>query len=88
MPSPVFSATTFSPLHSRIEIPEQQGKEVLLRISREKYTKKRDFVEKKIFEYARKISDDEKKYQQDQMAYKEKIKDDKRKKMDDEKKKA
>ena len=87
MPSPVFSATTFAPLHQRMEVPEQQSRDVLLRISREKYTKKREFVEKKIAEYATKITEEEKKYQKDQMAYKEKIKEEKKKKSDEEREK-
>ena len=43
MPSPVFSATTYAPLHERIDIPPQQARDVLLKVSREKYTKKKDF---------------------------------------------
>lgn len=74
MPSPVFSATTLAPIHSRIEVAPQQSRDVLLKVSREKYTKKVDFVEKKIFEYAAKITEDEKKYRTEQAAYKEKIK--------------
>jgi hypothetical protein len=77
MPSPVFSATTYAPLHERMDIPAQQSRDVLLKVSREKYTKKRDYVEKKIFEYASKIQEDEKKYRKDQEVYKEKIKSDK-----------
>jgi hypothetical protein len=77
MPSPVFSATTYAPLHERIDTPPQQSRDVLLKVSREKYTKKRDYVEKKIFEYAAKISDDEKKYRKEKEEYKEKIKTDK-----------
>ncbi len=65
MPSPVFSAATYWPIRTRMKMPEEQSKEVLLRVSREKYTKKRDFVEKKIFEYAGKIGDDEKKYRKE-----------------------
>ena len=74
MRQPVFSATTFAPLHQRLDVPPQQSRDVLLKVSREKYTKKKDFVEKKIFEYARKITDDEKQYKKDQEAYKEKMK--------------
>lgn len=74
MPSPVFSATTYSPLRSRIETPMDQSREILLKVSREKYTKKREFVEKKIFEYAGKIGEEEKKYKKEQADYKEKIK--------------
>ncbi len=77
MPSPVFSATTYAPLHERMDIPQQQSRDVLLKVSREKYTKKRDYVEKKIFEYAAKISDDEKKYRKEKEEYKEKMKGDK-----------
>jgi hypothetical protein len=74
MPSPVFSATTLAPIHARIDVPPQQSRDVLLKVSREKYTKKREFVEKKIFEYAGKITEDEKKYRTEQAAYKEGLK--------------
>lgn len=77
MPSPVFSATTYAPLHERMDIPAQQSRDVLLKVSREKYTKKRDYVEKKIFEYASKIQEDEKKYRREQEEYKEKVKSEK-----------
>ncbi len=77
MPSTVFSATTLAPLHSRIETPQEQSRDVILKVSREKYTKKREFVEKKIFEYAAKISEDEKKFMKEKEAYKEKVKADK-----------
>jgi len=77
MPSPVFSATTLAPIHARMDAPIQQSREVLLKVSREKYTKKREFVEKKIFEYAGKVTEDEKKYRTEQAAYKEKIKSEK-----------
>lgn len=90
MPSPVFSATTLAPIHARIDVPPQQSRDVLLKVSREKYTKKREFVEKKIFDYAGKISEDEKKYKKEQAEYKDKIKNEKeaeRKKVQEEKKK-
>lgn len=74
MPSPVFSATTYAPLHSRIEMPVQQSRDILLRVSREKYTKKREFVEKKIFDYAKNITEEEKKYRKKQEEHKERIK--------------
>lgn len=83
MPSPVFSATTYSPIHSRIEVPTQQSRDVLLKVSREKYTKKREFVEKKIFEYAGKITEEEKKYRKEQEAYKEKKKEEAKSKKTD-----
>ncbi len=87
MPSPVFSATTLAPLMSRIDVPAQQSRDVLLKVSREKYTKKRDFVEKKIFEYAAKVREDEQKYRQKQMEAVEKKKAEKaeenRKKMEE-----
>ena len=88
MPSPVFSATTYGPLKSRMDVPPQQSRDVLLKVSREKYTKRKDFVEKKIFEYAAKISEDETKYRKEQEAYKEKMKSEKdaeRKKVKEEK---
>lgn len=75
MPSQVFSATTFAPLTSRIDNPEQQSYETLMKVSREKYTKKRDFVEKKIFEYAGKIRDEEIKYRKQKAQEAEKIKE-------------
>ncbi len=85
MPSPVFSATTYSPIRTRIKSPPEQSREVLLKVSREKYTKKKDFVEKKIFEYAGKITEEEKKYRIEQAEYKEKMRDDKVKKTKDSK---
>lgn len=90
MPSPVFSATTFAPLHTRIDVPTQQSRDILLKVSREKYTKKREFVEKKIFEYAKNIADEEIKHRKHQEAYKEKMKEKKaeeqRKKLEERKK--
>lgn len=77
MPSPVFSATTYAPLHDRMDIPPQQSRDVLLKVSREKYTKRKEFVEKKIFEYASKIGEDERKYRKEQEEYKEKMKSEK-----------
>ena len=74
MPSPVFSATTLAPLMSRIDVPEQQSREVLLKVSREKYTKKREFVEKKIFDYAGKVREEEQKYRQKKDEFAEKKK--------------
>ena len=56
-------------------IVEKIGEDIgLFTYKSEKYTKKKDFVEKKIFEYAAKIGEDEKKYRKEQDAYKEKIK--------------
>lgn len=74
MPSPVFSATTYAPLHARMDMPPQQSRDILLKVSREKYTKKRDFVEKKIFEYAKNISEEEVKYRKKQEEHKERAK--------------
>ncbi len=82
MPSNVFSATTFAPLRERFDVPPQQARDVLLKVSREKYTKKKDFVEKKIFENVNKIRDEEKKYKQEQEAFKERMKEEKAKKQD------
>ncbi len=75
MPSPVFSATTYAPLSTRIDTPSQQSRDVLLKVSREKYTRKRDFVEAKIFEYAGKIREEEGKFRKQQEAHKEKLKE-------------
>ena len=75
MPSPVFSATTYAPLSTRIDTPSQQSRDVLLKVSREKYTRKRDFVEAKIFEYAGKIREEERKFRKQQEAHKEKLKE-------------
>lgn len=79
MPSPVFSATTYAPLRERIDVPPQQAREVLQKVSREKYTKKKDFVEKKIFENVAKIREDEKKFREEQEAFKEKKKEEREK---------
>lgn len=87
MPSPIFSATTFAPITSRMEVPPQQSRDVLMKVSREKYTKSRSFVENKIFDYAKKIRDDEIKFKKQQEAHKEKLKEQKaeenRKKMEE-----
>ena len=83
MPSPVFSATTYAPLRERIDVPPQQARDVLLKVSREKYTKKKDFVEKKIFDNIAKIREEEKEYRKDQEAYKEKMKEEKSKKREE-----
>ena len=87
MPSPVFSATTFAPLMSRVDVPEQQSRDVVLKVSREKYTKKREFVEKKIFEYAGKVREEEIKFKQKAAENAEKAKERKaeenRKKMEE-----
>lgn len=77
MPSPVFSATTLAPIHSRIDVPPQQSRDVLLKVSREKYTKKREYVEKKIFDYATSITEEEKKYRKEKEEYKERMKSEK-----------
>jgi hypothetical protein len=58
-------------------VPPQQSREVLLKVSREKYTKKREYVEKKIFDYATTISDEEKKYRKEKEEYKERMKSEK-----------
>ena len=79
MPSPVFSATTYAPLRDRIDVPPQQAREVLLKVSREKYTKPKDYVEKKIFDGMAKIREEEKKHREEKEAYKEKMKEDKKK---------
>lgn len=85
MPSKVFSATTFAPIRTRIATPEQK-KEVIMKVSREKYSKPVEFVEKKINDFATKIVEEEKKFKKDQEAYKEKMKEEKKKKAEEGKK--
>lgn len=85
MPSKVFSAKTFGPIKLRVPNPEQK-KDVIIKVSREKYSKPVEFVEKKINEYATKIVEEEKKFKKDQEAYKERVKDEKKKKADEMKK--
>ena len=84
MPSPVFSATTHAPLHERMEVSPQQTRDVLLKVSREKYTKKKEFVEKKIFENINKIREEEKKFREEKEAYKEKKMEEKKQKREGE----
>lgn len=85
MPSKVFSATTFGPIKLRVPHPEQK-KEVIMKVSREKYSKPVEFVEKKINDYATKIVEDEKKFKKEQEAYKERMKEEKKKKFEESKK--
>jgi hypothetical protein len=85
MPSKVFSATTFGPIRLRLPSPEQK-KEVIMKVSREKYSKPVEFVEKKINDFATKIVEDEKKFKKEQEAYKEKMKEEKKRKADEMKK--
>lgn len=85
MPSKVFSATTFGPIKLRVPNPEQK-KDVIVKVSREKYSKPVEFVEKKINDYMTKIVEEEKKFKKDQEAYKEKMKEEKKKKTEEAKK--
>lgn len=87
MPSKVFSATTFGPIKLRVPSPEQK-KEVIMKVSREKYSKPVDFVEKKINEFATKIVEEEKRWKKEQEAYKERMKEEKKRKADEAKKQA
>ncbi|MBS9784452.1 hypothetical protein KGV55_03815, partial [Candidatus Gracilibacteria bacterium] len=75
MPSSVFSATTFSPILDRIDAPAQQSKDVILKVSRQKYTKSKSLVEKKIFDTVKKIQEEEIKYKKHQEEYKKKMKE-------------
>lgn len=84
MPSPVFSATTFAPIRSRLLIPEQK-RDVVLKVSREKYSKPVELVEKKILEFNVKVVEDEKKFLKAQEEFKEKKKEEKRLKAEAEK---
>lgn len=87
MPSPVFSATTLAPIKSRLEIPEQKA-DVVLKVSREKYSKPVDLVERKILEFNMKVVDEEKKFQKAAEEFKEKKKEEKRLKAEAEKARA
>jgi hypothetical protein len=84
MPSQVFSATTFAPIRDRVEISEQK-RDVILKVSREKYSKPVDMVEKKILEFNLKVVEDEKKLKKAEEAYKERMKEEKKKKASAEK---
>ncbi len=70
----------------RVAAPEQK-KEVIMKVSREKYSKPVEFVEKKINDYMTKIVEEEKKFKKDQEAYKERMKEEKKKKADEAKQK-
>ncbi|MDD2487307.1 MAG: type IV secretion system DNA-binding domain-containing protein [Candidatus Gracilibacteria bacterium] len=83
MPARVFSATTFPPIKAKSTIDEGR-KNTVLKVSREKYAKPVEFVEKKIIDFNKKIIEEEKKYKASVEAFKEKIKEEKKKKADDE----
>ncbi|EKE30356.1 MAG: hypothetical protein ACD_2C00001G0006 [uncultured bacterium (gcode 4)] len=76
MPSRVFSATTFPPIKTKSDIDEQR-KNVVAKVSREKYGKPVEFVEKKILELNKKVIEDEKKFRKEEAEYKERIKEEK-----------
>ena len=84
MPSPVFSATTLAPIRARLQIPEQKA-DVVLKVSREKYSKPVDIVERKILEFNMKVVEDEKKFQKAVEEFKERKKEEKKAKADAEK---
>ncbi len=79
MPSRVFSATTFPPIKTKADFDETR-KEVVAKVSREKYARPVDFVEKKILDFNKKIIEDEKKFRIEEAAYKERMKEEKAKK--------
>ena len=79
MPSRVFSAKTFPPIKTRADGSEQ-SMENIKKVTREKYSKSSDFVEKKIFELTSKIIEDEKKLKKEEAEYKEKVKEEKARK--------
>jgi len=86
MPSRVFSATTFPPIKTKSDLDEQR-KEVVVKVSREKYTKPVEFVEKKIIEFNKKVIEEEKKFKIQAEEYKQKKKDEQKKKNEEERKK-
>ncbi len=77
MPSRTFSATTFPPIKFK-EKQDEQKKEIILKVNREKYSKNADFVENKIIEFNKKIIEEEKKFKEEQRLYKEKMKSEKK----------
>lgn len=81
MPSRVFSATTFPPIKAKSTIDEQRNNTVL-KVSREKYARPVEFVEKKILDFNIKIIEEERKYKASVEAFKEKMKEEKKKKAD------
>jgi hypothetical protein len=81
MPSRVFSATTFPPVKTDFD---EQRKNVVAKVSREKYAKPVEFVEKKILDFNIKIAADEKKFKKEEAEYKERMKEEKAKKKFDE----
>ncbi|MDD2566056.1 MAG: type IV secretion system DNA-binding domain-containing protein [Candidatus Gracilibacteria bacterium] len=81
MPSRVFSATTLPPVKTDFD---EQRKNVVAKVSREKYGKPIDFVEKKIMDFNVKIVADEKKFKKEEAEYKEKMKEEKAKKKNEE----
>jgi len=81
MPSRVFSATTFPPIKTKDDIDESR-KVTVLKVSREKYAKSVEFVEKKILDFNKKIIEDEKKFKKEAEDYKEKMKEEKKKKQE------
>lgn len=83
MPSRVFSAKTFPPIKTRSDWSEQ-SMENIKKVTREKYAKPVDFVEKKIFELSSKILEEEKKFKKEEAEYKEKIKEEKARKKSEE----
>lgn len=79
MPSRVFSAATFPPVKTRSDGSEQ-SMENIKKVSREKYSKPVDFVEKKIFDLSNQILEEEKRFKKEQAEFKEKMKEEKKKK--------
>jgi len=76
MPSRVFSAGTFPPIRFKNEGQEQK-RDTVLRISREKYAKPVEFVENKLKEASDKAWEDEKKFREREIAFKERIREEK-----------
>lgn len=74
MPSRTFSASTFPPVKLKSENLEQK-KAIIMKVSREKYSRNVEFVEKKILEFNKKVIEDEKKFKIEQEIYRQKMKE-------------
>lgn len=61
VPSNMFSATTLPPIKFKKNTENDQNKDTLIKVNREKYAKKAEFVEQKILEFSDKVTEMKKK---------------------------
>lgn len=73
MPSPAFSATTFPPVKKMSNVDSEQDIEVIRRVTREKYSQPREFIEWKIRVFARKLLEEERKYKEEKESRNKKV---------------